>query len=194
MKPHCIGVIACGEFAGVGLCKALSAALNCDASLIASTGRVADFSVAVIDLGADADTVDEVRRFRAANPGVAILAVLNDPASVSTVAQLPDFVPIRRSATIRDAQAAIRMLQPAFQARPVADPAADRARLRGLSRRELELLPLLADGMTLQAAAERLGITYKTADSYRSNMLRKLGLRDRIQLARFAIREGVIQA
>jgi DNA-binding NarL/FixJ family response regulator len=62
-----------------------------------------------------------------------------------------------------------------------------------LSRREAELLPLLARGLTLREAAAHMTISYKTADSYRSNLLRKLGIRDRVELARYAIRQQIIQ-
>lgn len=62
-----------------------------------------------------------------------------------------------------------------------------------LSRRESELLPLLARGMTLREAASAMTISYKTADSYRTSLLRKLGVRDRVELARYAIRERIIE-
>jgi two-component system nitrate/nitrite response regulator NarL len=62
-----------------------------------------------------------------------------------------------------------------------------------LSRREAELLPLLARGMTLRDAAARMTISYKTADSYRTSLLRKLGVRDRVELARYAIRQHIIE-
>jgi len=61
-----------------------------------------------------------------------------------------------------------------------------------LSRREAELLPLLARGMTLRDAARQMSVSYKTADSYRTSLLRKLGVHDRVELARFAIRERII--
>lgn len=78
-------------------------------------------------------------------------------------------------------------------------PALQRAAGQGngavrLSRREAELLPLLARGMTLRDAAARMTVSYKTADSYRSSLLRKLGLHDRVGLARYAIRERIIEA
>jgi len=61
-----------------------------------------------------------------------------------------------------------------------------------LSPRETELLPLLARGLTLREAASKMAVSYKTADSYRTSLLRKLGVRDRVELARFAIRERII--
>lgn len=63
---------------------------------------------------------------------------------------------------------------------------------RILSRREAELLPLLANGMTLREAAAAMTVSYKTADSYRTNLLRKLGVHDRVELAKYAIRERII--
>ncbi len=63
-----------------------------------------------------------------------------------------------------------------------------------LSRRERELLPLLANGLTLREAAQRMSVSYKTADAYRTSLFRKLGLRDRVELARYAIRTGIIEA
>ena len=62
-----------------------------------------------------------------------------------------------------------------------------------LSRREAELLPLLAGGLTLRDAAFQMAVSYKTADSYRTSLLRKLGVHDRVELARYAIRERIIQ-
>lgn len=64
--------------------------------------------------------------------------------------------------------------------------------LAALSQREIELLPLLARGMKLREAASKMTVSYKTADSYRTSLLRKLGVRDRVELARYAIRERII--
>lgn len=73
-----------------------------------------------------------------------------------------------------------------------------RRRARGggqaLSRRESELLPLLARGMPLRDAAAELNISYKTADSYRTSLFRKVGVRDRVELSRYAIRQRIIDA
>ena len=61
-----------------------------------------------------------------------------------------------------------------------------------LSPRESELLPLLAQGMKLRDAATKMTVSYKTADAYRTSLLRKLGIRDRVELARYALREGIV--
>ena len=62
-----------------------------------------------------------------------------------------------------------------------------------LSPREAELFPLRARGMTLREAASTMTVSYKTADAYRTCLLRKLGVRGRVELARLAIRERIIE-
>lgn len=148
----------------------------------------------VIDLSDDAKTAAEVRRFRAAHPRIPVLGIFTAQAAASRIAQIPAFAPVRRSTTVDELVAAAQALLPALHPGVPGGGARALQKLQSLSPREMELLPLLAAGLTLHAAAKKLGITYKTADSYRSNLLRKLGIRDRIQLARFAIREGIIEA
>jgi len=75
---------------------------------------------------------------------------------------------------------------------PILKARSDSSAKPKLSRRETELLPLLARGLTLREAASKMTVSYKTADSYRTSLLRKLGLRDRVDLARYAIRERIV--
>jgi len=74
----------------------------------------------------------------------------------------------------------------------------DRAReedhLEPLTPRELEVLKLVAEGHTSDEIAELLVISRKTVDRHRANMLEKLGMRDRVELTRYAIRRGLIAA
>jgi DNA-binding NarL/FixJ family response regulator len=62
-----------------------------------------------------------------------------------------------------------------------------------LTLRESEILKLIAEGYTGKQIAEELVISQKTVDRHRSNMLDKLGLRDRVDLTRYAIRRGLIE-
>lgn len=66
--------------------------------------------------------------------------------------------------------------------------------LASLTRRERELLALLGRGASLKEAAARMDVSYKTADNQKANLMRKLNIHDRVELARFAIREGLISA
>ena len=63
-----------------------------------------------------------------------------------------------------------------------------------LTPRELEVLKLIAEAQTSKQIAEHLVISVKTVERHRQNILDKLGLRDRVELTRYAIRRGLIQA
>lgn len=64
--------------------------------------------------------------------------------------------------------------------------------LETLSPREREILQLVAEGKTSQEIAERLSLSPKTVDTYRSRLMRKIGVEDMAGLVRFAIQHGVI--
>lgn len=63
-----------------------------------------------------------------------------------------------------------------------------------LSPREREVLKLIAEAHTNRAIGEILHLSEKTVESHRGNILRKLGMRNRIELVRYAIRRGLIEA
>jgi len=68
-----------------------------------------------------------------------------------------------------------------------------KSRLSTLSPRERELLRVLAKGQSLKEAASILGISYKTADKQKASLMAKLDIHDRVELARYAIREGLVE-
>jgi len=72
-------------------------------------------------------------------------------------------------------------------------PAFQAPSLGSLTDRELEVLKLLARGMSNQDIAERLVITENTVVKHVSNILIKLHLANRTQLALYAIRQGLVQ-
>ncbi len=63
-----------------------------------------------------------------------------------------------------------------------------------LSPREQEVLKLISEAMTNREIAETLHLAVKTVESHRANIRRKLGMRDRVELVRYAIRRGLIEA
>jgi len=64
---------------------------------------------------------------------------------------------------------------------------------RPLSRRQAAVLRLLAQGHTNQEAADHLGVSVKTIETYRKRLRDKLGLKSRAQLFRFAVDAGLLE-
>ncbi|CUU58351.1 DNA-binding response regulator, NarL/FixJ family, contains REC and HTH domains [Parafrankia irregularis] len=64
---------------------------------------------------------------------------------------------------------------------------------RVITDREDEVLKLVAEGHSSRQIADILFISVKTVERHRSNLLQKLGLRDRLELTRYAIRAGLIE-
>ncbi len=64
---------------------------------------------------------------------------------------------------------------------------------RVLTPREEEVLKLIAEGYSARQVAETLFISIKTVERHRANILQKLQLRDRLDLARYAIRSGLVE-
>ena len=62
-----------------------------------------------------------------------------------------------------------------------------------LTPRETEVIKLVAESYTNRQIAESLVISEKTVDRHRANILEKLGMRDRVELTRYAIRNGLVE-
>ncbi|HVU12323.1 MAG TPA: LuxR C-terminal-related transcriptional regulator, partial [Phototrophicaceae bacterium] len=65
--------------------------------------------------------------------------------------------------------------------------------LTALTLREREILVMVAEGYTSRQIAEKLSISPRTAETHRSNIARKLGLRTQAELIHYAIKHGLIQ-
>jgi DNA-binding NarL/FixJ family response regulator len=62
-----------------------------------------------------------------------------------------------------------------------------------LTPRELQILKLIAEAYTSKEIAEMLVISVKTVERHRANILEKLGMRDRVELTRYAIKRGLVE-
>ena len=62
-----------------------------------------------------------------------------------------------------------------------------------LTPREREVVKLIAEAHTNKQIAEALQLSEKTVESHRGNVLSKLGMRDRVELVRYAIRRGLVE-
>jgi DNA-binding NarL/FixJ family response regulator len=72
-------------------------------------------------------------------------------------------------------------------------PAASNGRASALSRREREVLRLVAEGATSKEIAARLGISPKTAQAHRDNLKEKLGARTTAAIVRYAIKHKLVR-
>jgi len=63
-----------------------------------------------------------------------------------------------------------------------------------LTLRERQVLKLIAEAFTNKMIGETLHVSEKTVESHRANLMRKLEMRDRVELVRYAIRRGLIEA
>lgn len=64
---------------------------------------------------------------------------------------------------------------------------------QAVTHREEEVLKLVAEGYSSREIADLLFISVKTVQRHRANLLHKLGLRDRLDLTRYAIRAGLVE-
>jgi DNA-binding NarL/FixJ family response regulator len=81
-------------------------------------------------------------------------------------------------------------------ARAVMNQASHRAETLppALTERERQVLTLIAEGLTGREIAEKLCLSEKTVNTHRANIMEKLGVHNRAELVKYAIREGLIQA
>jgi two-component system response regulator NreC len=162
--------------------------------------------VASLDLtmpgGAPAALIEDVIE-RCPGIGVVVLTMHDDPghARMALAAGARGYVV--KSAADRQLLEAIRSvarggthLPEAVGGEPVtgpkpSGPVGGRPR-DSLSQREREVLVLLAQGHTNQQIADKLYLSVKTIESYRSRLMGKLGLANRAELTRFALEAGLL--
>ena len=94
---------------------------------------------------------------------------------------------VRRGEALLDPQVTQRVLQRMRQAERLLDAGA----FRNLSNRELEVLLLVSQGKSNGEIAEILGLSDKTVRNHVSNLLDKLGLGNRIELATYAVKHRI---
>jgi NarL family two-component system response regulator LiaR len=138
---------------------------------------------------------------------VLVLSQYDHPESIRRFVQAgaSGYLLKRTAATdlVRAIRAVMRgglVLDPEIARSALSDPA-DRGRVEvpddpyeSLTDREKQVLKLIAEGMSSKAVAEALGISVKTAMSHREHLMEKLGLHNRTDLIRFALRREIIHA
>lgn len=102
---------------------------------------------------------------------------------------------------VRAAARQVAYFSPRVQARIVVDTTGVRlgegasvSRAGRLTARELEVVRYLARGLPKKEIAVTMGVSVKTVSRHAENIMEKLDIHDRVELARFAIREGLAEA
>jgi two-component system, NarL family, response regulator LiaR len=187
-----------------------------DLSVVAETGSGAEAvtlaaqyvpDVVLMDLiMPDMDGVEATRRVKQASPRSQVVVVTSYhedehifPALRAGALSylLKDLGSDELASAIRKAAAGEAVLHPRVAARVIKELQGARAEkvnpFTELSERELEVLKLIADGMSNAEMAAKLVLSEKTIKGHVSNILSKLHLVDRTQAAVYAWREGIVR-
>jgi DNA-binding NarL/FixJ family response regulator len=78
--------------------------------------------------------------------------------------------------------------------KPLPRAGLDKPTGNSLSSREVEVLQLIAEGQSNKQVAAELGLSFKTVDKYRQQLMGKLNIHDVASLTRYAIAEGIIES
>lgn len=156
----------------------------------------------------DMNGIDAARRIKEVAPQTAVLALTmheDDHYFFEMLhAGASGYVPKRAAPdelinAIRTVSAGQVFLYPSLASRLVQDylkraEAGDQPMVQDdLTPRELEVLTLIAGGMTNAEIGERLVISVKTVDRHRENIMRKLNMHSRIDLVKYALKMGLIE-
>jgi DNA-binding NarL/FixJ family response regulator len=171
--------------------------------------RVRDLkpNVVVMDIGMPGlSGFEATRRIRQSHPDVQVLAltVHDSEAYVFQMLQAGATGYIVKRAPAADV---IQAVKRAYHGEAVLHPSVAKLLIRDyltrvekgeeasydtLSDREREILKLIAEGKTNREIADLLFLSVKTVQAHRANLMRKLGMHDRTELVKYAIRKGII--
>jgi two-component system response regulator NreC len=96
---------------------------------------------------------------------------------------------------MRDAQRGIRYVSPQVLQRVRKDPsvAGAKSNAPSLTPREEEIVKLLAEGHSVKQSAQLLGVSVKTVEAHKFNLMRKLGIHNKAQLVTYAIQMRIVK-
>ena len=200
-----------------GLCELLSASPQCQVVAMAATGREAiskaaeaQPDVAVLDINMPLlNGIEATREIRRILPDteVLILTAYESEHLADAILCAGARGYLLKSDTARDLVSAVESLgrgRPFFStslAQTILDSYVHRRQddegadfIPGLTSSERQIIQLLAEGYCNKEIADKQGITVKTAETHRANIMRKLKLRSISDVVRFAVRNQIIQA
>jgi DNA-binding NarL/FixJ family response regulator len=198
-----------------GLKTVLNAQPDCEVVAEATDGEEAvalalseDIHLAILDISMPRKTgLQAAREITHSKPGVRvlILSMHDNEQYLFEAIKVGASGYVLKSAVDRDLVEACRA---AMRGEPFLYPGGVRALMRDyveraragevgrgdlLTAREEEIVKLVAEAHTNEEIGELLFISKKTVERHRANILEKLGMRDRVELTRYAIRRGLVQ-
>jgi DNA-binding NarL/FixJ family response regulator len=171
----------------------------CRAEALELIRDVGSFDVAIVDLrrpdegNGEPDWRDTIRTMRQSEPSLGIVAHGERPerhaANVALQAGASAYV-----ARTAGPEELLRAARAALAQEDFVDPAVPPKGSRGiLTRRQREILQLLADGGSTSAAARNLGLSEETVKTHTKNALARLNARNRTHAVAIALRESLIE-
>jgi DNA-binding NarL/FixJ family response regulator len=166
--------------------------------------RALNPDIAVLDLSMPLlNGMDAAREIRSLSPGIKtiMLSMYPDKRYVLQALKVGAKGYVLKSQAAEDLLRAIRevargevYLSPAV-AESVVDAYINKTDVAAdpLTPRERQVMQLVAEGSTTKEVAKVLNISYKTAESHRNHIMKKLGIHDVVALTRHAIQAGVVQ-
>lgn len=174
-------------------------AADLDATLRYLRGRKPDVLVLDVNLAGESG-LDAIPRLRAEAPDteIVVLTMQREPSYARRALESGARGYVVKESAASDLVQAIRLaaegqtyLQPEMGAALVLGGA--KGRPGGLSRREVDVLRLLALGHTNAEISEQLHLSVRTVEGHRARLQEKLGLTRRAELVRYALREGLLE-
>jgi DNA-binding NarL/FixJ family response regulator len=184
----------------------LEAALEADPgmSVVVNAGTGTDLLEALESVAADVvliepwmragDGLPAVKDILAKHPETVVIALSRvwDGQRVSHLRELGVHGYLDKRTEPRDLPSVVRHVMAGGMVAPATATGSGRGMREALSPRELEVLALVADGLSNREIGDRLFVTEQTAKFHLANIFRKLGAKNRTEAARTAMHEGLI--
>lgn len=132
----------------------------------------------------DGGNLQRLIRLREIAPHLPVVAFSGDESVVATACALGATETEAAKTTLSDQISALVLNRRSPGARDI----------QKLTPRERQIIQLIAEGRSTKEVAQFLGISVKTAETHRTNLKRKLGLRSVSELVRYAIRNNIVEA
>jgi two-component system, NarL family, response regulator len=158
-----------------------------------------EFDVAIVDIGRSQNGDSEaptgtaaIKALRKASPGLGIVAH-GSRAERQAAAEAIKAGATAYVAKSSPAEELTRAVDAAAESEPFIDPAAQNGGAGALTRRQRQILQLIADGNSTSIAANRLGLSTETVRTHTKAVLARLGARDRAHAVAIGLRSSLIE-